>query len=130
MKKIISLFIVTAFILGCSQGVTRVSIEGTVTLDGKPVSDAYVMIRPEVGPDASGKTDANGKFVIPKNEGPMVGNVQIMVEKTIETEQLGSDGKTSKTLVPDLPPDIQSKSKPFTLKSGNNEINIKLEEWR
>ncbi|MDR0609586.1 MAG: hypothetical protein LBG58_05705 [Planctomycetaceae bacterium] len=130
MKKTIYLIFVSILFLGCSQGVVRVSIEGTVTLDGNPVADVKVMVRPEAGPDAGGKTDANGKYIIPKSEGPMAGNVQIMVEKFTEIENKAGDGKTDTVFVPALPPDIQNKHKPFTIKNGNNIIDIKLEEWK
>ncbi|MDR2116792.1 MAG: carboxypeptidase-like regulatory domain-containing protein [Planctomycetaceae bacterium] len=129
MKKTFCIIVLSVFLFGCSQGAVRVSIEGTVTLDGKPVDDAVVLIRPEAGPDAGGKTDANGNYFIPKNEGPMPGNVQIMVEKFTKTEKKGSDRKMSEVFTPALPPNIQSKLKPFTLKKGNNKIDINLDQW-
>ncbi|MDR2170722.1 MAG: carboxypeptidase-like regulatory domain-containing protein [Planctomycetaceae bacterium] len=130
MQKRFFIILLSAFFLGCSQGATRVSIEGTVTLDGKPVDNAVVTIRPEAGPGAGTKTDANGNFSIPKNEGPMAGNAQIMVEKFNIVEEKSGDGKIDEVLVPALPPDIQVKPKPYVIQKGKNKIDIKLEEWR
>lgn len=120
--------LVCLLLSGCQRGIERCAVEGTVTFQGKPVDNAVVNIRPEAGPDAGAKTDANGKFFIPKDEGPMPGNVQIMVEKFTESEEKGIDGRTNKVFTPALPPEIQSKLKPFTLKRGTNKIDLNLDQ--
>jgi hypothetical protein len=112
---------------GCSKGAARVAVEGTVMFQGQPVADASVSIRPEAGPDAGAKTDANGKFSIPKNAGPMPGNVQVMVEKFTESEEKGGDGRLSTVFKPVLPEGVQGKLIPFTIKSGKNTLEIKLD---
>jgi hypothetical protein len=129
MKISFTLLFFSVFLLGCSQGMTRVSIQGTVTFEGKPLDNASVFIRPEAGPDADARTDSSGRYVIPKEAGPMPGNVQIMVEKYSETEVKGGDGKMSPISKPALPPNIQSKLKPYILKKGKNQIDLNLDEW-
>ncbi|MDR2345244.1 MAG: carboxypeptidase-like regulatory domain-containing protein [Planctomycetaceae bacterium] len=121
--------LICLFLSGCQQqGVERCAVEGTVTFQGKPVTDATVIIRPEAGPDAGAKTDTYGKYSIPKSEGPMPGNVQIMVEKFTEIEVTGEDGRTSQSFQPALPPEVQSKLKPFTLSRGTNKIDLNLDQ--
>ncbi|MDR1491466.1 MAG: carboxypeptidase-like regulatory domain-containing protein [Planctomycetaceae bacterium] len=116
------------FFSGCQKGMERCAVEGTVTFQGQPVSDATVIIRPEAGTDAGVKTDAAGKYVIPKNEGPMPGNVQIMVEKYTEANEKGGDGRMSKVFKPALPPNVQSQLKPFTLTRGTNKIDLNFDQ--
>jgi hypothetical protein len=122
------MILIFLFLSGCQQGIERCAVEGTVTFQGQPVADATVIIRPEAGPDAGAKTDASGKYSIPKNEGPMPGNVQIMVEKYTEVEEKGDDGRTSQSFKSALPPDVQSKLKPFTLTRGTNKIDLNLDQ--
>jgi hypothetical protein len=120
--------LICLFLSGCQKGMERCSVEGTVTFQGQPVADATVIIRPEAGTDAGAITDTAGKYVIPKNEGPMPGNVQIMVEKYSEVEEKGSDGRMNKVFKPALPPNVQSQLKPFTLTRGTNKIDLKLDQ--
>lgn len=48
-------------LLGCGSNTN--SVTGTVTLDGKPVSDATIQFVPDgAGRDATGQTDKNGYF--------------------------------------------------------------------
>ncbi|MDR2168714.1 MAG: carboxypeptidase-like regulatory domain-containing protein [Planctomycetaceae bacterium] len=112
---------------GCQKGVERCAVEGTVTFQGKPIDNANVSIRPEAGPDAGAITDANGYFKIPKNEGPMPGNVQIMVEKIIKTKEKNETNIEYEVFTPGLPQDVQGKTKPFTLKKGTNKIDLNLD---
>ncbi|MDR0611398.1 MAG: carboxypeptidase-like regulatory domain-containing protein [Planctomycetaceae bacterium] len=129
-----STFIVLSILIclglsGCRQEMERCTVQGMVTFQGKPVANATVIIRPEAGSDAGAITDADGKFVIPKNEGPMPGNVQIMVEKFTTAEEKGSDGRMEKIFKPALPPNVQSQQKPFTLTHGTNKIDLNLDSW-
>ena len=59
----ISLIITLAFsITGCSGGNVG-QVEGTVTLDGKPVEGARISFSPQVGPAAMCEnTDENGHY--------------------------------------------------------------------
>ncbi|MDR1384783.1 MAG: carboxypeptidase-like regulatory domain-containing protein [Planctomycetaceae bacterium] len=131
MKRLTFITLLTLsclFFSGCQKGMERCAVEGIVTFQGQPVSDATVIIRPEAGTDAGAKTDTTGKYIIPKDEGPMPGNVQIMVEKYIEANEKGGDGRMSKVFKPALPPNVQSKLKPFTLTRGTNKIDLNLDQ--
>jgi hypothetical protein len=53
-------------IVGCGRSGTAptVTVAGTVTYKGEPVSDANVACTPKSGRPALGKTDAQGKFAL------------------------------------------------------------------
>ncbi|MDR2644253.1 MAG: DUF4198 domain-containing protein [Planctomycetaceae bacterium] len=117
----IMLFIV----FGCNRGIERVGVEGIVTFEGKPLEGCTVMITPQAGPGAIMETDADGKYKVLKLAGPMPGECEISVEK-FNTQIVDGD---SVIAGPALPDKIQGKPKPFTLKSGNNTINLDLDQW-
>jgi len=85
---------------GCqpaSKGPPLVPAEGIVTLDGKPLAGANVMLVPRVetrGDKAFyAKTDAAGKFVAAsadgRQKGTAVGNYQVVINKLVRPD--GSD---------------------------------------
>jgi hypothetical protein len=51
--------------IGCAGGERPVPVSGTVTLEGKPQADVWVLFNPIAGGRlASGHTDAEGKFAL------------------------------------------------------------------
>jgi hypothetical protein len=86
--------------VGCQQsakGPPLVPVEGVVTLDGKPLAGANVMLIPrgETRGDKAfyGKTNASGKFVATsadgRQKGTAVGSYQAVVNKMVKPD--GSD---------------------------------------
>jgi hypothetical protein len=78
------------------SGPALVPVEGVVTLDGKPLGGAQVMLEPRGetrGQAAFGKTDAAGKFVVTtpdgKRKGAAVGNYHVVINKLVKPD--GSD---------------------------------------
>lgn len=65
---------------------------GTVTFNGKPLEGAEVVFRSEAVPrNASGKTDAQGKFVLTTyegNDGAILGEYKVTVAKTQVNEAM------------------------------------------
>ena len=62
----LSLAFYFALLAGCSN---LVQVQGEVTLDGKPLSNAKVMFMPKGGGrPAEGKSDADGKFKLTTNQ--------------------------------------------------------------
>lgn len=54
-----------AFCVGCGpRGPEIATVEGTVTMDGRPLPDAAVLFVPEGGRPAAAKTDADGHYVL------------------------------------------------------------------
>ena len=58
-------FVLVVFVLapGCgSKGPPLGDVEGTITLDGKPLSGATVEFQPDSGAPSYGESDANGSY--------------------------------------------------------------------
>lgn len=50
---------------GCGgSGIETAAVSGTVTFDGKPVTEGTVLFQPEKGPGATGALDAQGHYVL------------------------------------------------------------------
>lgn len=79
-----SLALIVTVIAGCGSGRSLVLVEGQVTLDGKPLSDASVMFLPtEKGPSAYGVTNSDGHFKLTtvNDAGAMRGSYQVAIAK-------------------------------------------------
>jgi hypothetical protein len=84
---------------GCSSlpaGPPLVPAEGVVTLDGKPLAGAQVMLEPRGetrGQAVFAKTDGAGKFAVAspdgKQRGAAVGNYRVIISKLVKPD--GSD---------------------------------------
>ena len=114
---------------GCGGGIQRVSIEGHVTYQGEPLEGGEITFRPEAGPGCGAEIDANGNFKVDKSWGPMPGTCQIVVEKMIERQVRGSDGRTSIEKFSVLPDKYRNAPKTLTLTKGHNKIEIDLDKW-
>ncbi len=56
--------------LGCGESGPEIApVEGTITLDGKPLANASVVFVPENGRPAGGTTNSAGKYVLTFSEG-------------------------------------------------------------
>jgi hypothetical protein len=83
-----TLGVLSSVLLGCGSappaGPQRVAVQGTITLDGKPLDQAVIRFvpMPEVnGPKASADVAA-GKFEIPAGFGPAAGKHRVEIEST------------------------------------------------
>jgi hypothetical protein len=86
---------------GCGPGTGHlpktVPASGVVTLDGKPVDGAQVVIVPAAQgtTGASGVTDASGHFSLrayPEKDGAVPGEYKVQVSKTVEVKLTGKAG--------------------------------------
>ncbi len=81
---------------GCSGADKPVKVEGTVTLDGKPLAGATVSFEPEDqqgGHSANGFTDKDGHFKLTTyntGDGALRGNYNVVVTKTEAAEGSGA----------------------------------------
>lgn len=73
-KQTFFLLMFVTFLAGCGGGVQIASVEGTVTLDGKPLDKVMVEFWPDaVGPRSFGETDSNGHFKLTTDDGKSEG---------------------------------------------------------
>ena len=74
--------LVCVFVAGCS-GSNVVSVSGTLTYKGNPVTNAFINFMPENGRPSMGETDQNGKFTLiydPQTKGAQRGKHRVFVE--------------------------------------------------
>ncbi len=70
-------------VVGCTHN-GRVAIEGTVTLDGRPLHEAQIAFFPMpgcTGPTVGGDI-IDGRFAIPADKGPLAGNYRVVINKS------------------------------------------------
>jgi hypothetical protein len=88
-------------VFGCSQSNSNlpktVPASGVVTLDGKPVDGAQVVIVPAGSGTngADGTTDSSGRFSLrafPEKDGAIPGEYNVQISKTVEVKLSGPKG--------------------------------------
>jgi hypothetical protein len=119
-------------------------VEGTVTLDGIPVSDAEITfypVQPDIGTSAMGRTDTNGVYHLSSikgepEKGTMPADYNITVSKyvTKEIEKPYFDPKQdavikfeSKEMIPLAYTDVETSPLTATVIKGKNVIDLKLD---
>lgn len=126
-----AIVIVVGLVAGCSSGrksVPLAPVTGVVTLDGKPVPDAVVTLKPSKelqatgGRDAYGYTDADGRFamVTDGKKGAPVGKLTVFVGSNDANKPLG--GAPAKANAKEPKP----KSSEVTVAAGANDLTIEL----
>jgi hypothetical protein len=125
MNRIITLALTVALFAGCNgdQPYDLVKVSGQIFLDGQPLPEARVMFRPvpeaaqsRVGPDAYGKTDAHGNFILTTifdEKGATVGrNLVSITTLEVQEDPLDPDnGRARRVINPEkVPPNYNSRS--------------------
>jgi len=90
------LLLAIALCLGCTSGSNVPNlglVEGIVTLDGKPLANAFVVFNPVKGKRSTGQTDAQGHYFLiylRETKGAIVGNhsVSILTQSEFNPEEL------------------------------------------
>ena len=95
-SRVLSLVALLAIAAGCAKVPKTVKVDGTVTLDGKPLSGATVTFVPEAldGHPAAGRTDMNGEFdltTFSSADGAMPGSYKVVVTRSEPDKQ--TEGK-------------------------------------
>jgi hypothetical protein len=102
---LLAVFLSLSIIAGCGSGLHFVPVEGVVTLDGKPIDKATVLLiapvseKGDKGLPATAITDTDGRFSLTSaniHKGAVPGQYQIVVTKLIVTgvltDKFGLDG--------------------------------------
>lgn len=79
--------IILSTLLGCRDNSKRMSIQGTVTLDGQPLAKGSIVFSPlpgTAGPVA-GANIADGKFAMLHSGGPFTGKFRIEITASVPT---------------------------------------------
>jgi hypothetical protein len=74
---VLSLFLVA----GCGDGISRATVQGTVTLDGQPIDGGRIMfIAVEKKSGANAVADIkDGKYAVPAPKGPSIGTHKVEI---------------------------------------------------
>ncbi len=104
----VSFSLALAGFAGCGSGGPDIArVEGTVTMDGKPLPRAFVVFIPQGGRPAAAETDASGKYVLEFSGGrkgaiPGKNKVEINTARQPEHEPDG-------TLIPGVKESVPAK---------------------
>lgn len=127
----------TVGLVGCGKGSGAgelAPVTGTVTYKGKPVKKAYVTFYPTGGGQpAAGTTDDEGKFEL--SDGAVVGEHKIAIAASGADESVMQPGdsktaakkKSTSDAIPTKYADPETSGLKRTVKSGENNFDIKLE---
>jgi len=84
--------------VGCGGGggdnLPRQAVSGTITLDGAPVSHGFIQFRPvnEGATAEVGGEIKDGKYAIPREQGPVPGGYRVSISSTEGTGAAASGG--------------------------------------
>ena len=115
--------LVVPLLAGCrDDGLDRIGIQGIVWYQDMPLDGADVIFRPRFGPSSGAKTDGNGNYRIDKSYGPNSGLCEVRVVKMAVPE-----GESFERNV--LPEKFSSTPMIVEFESGQNSLDINLDEW-
>jgi hypothetical protein len=121
---------------GCNRNELNLApVEGVVTFNGAPLADAGVLFspnRPQMGPPASGTTDAEGRFTLitVNSPGAAIGDhrVAISKEETITIPQKrGFPLYQTKRYIPEKYADPATSELTAAVQDDDNSFEFKLE---
>jgi len=79
----LALSLAAILLVGCGgDGLPRVAVEGSVSLDGSPLPAGVIRFIPSDDSPATAAVIHEGKFALPKREGPVVGPHRVEIEAT------------------------------------------------
>ena len=121
--RLLSLMVLV--VVGCGAGGPELGeVSGIVTLDGKPVPNAFVTFAPEAaGRPSQAKTDEEGRYKLqfsPSREGALLGHHDVRVS----TQDIDDAGRSLPERIPEQY--HAQGSIPVTIREGANEINLEL----
>jgi len=90
VRLLAGLLVTLLLCTGCDQGPTLYPATGTVTYEGKPVTNAAIVFGSQEAQVATGGTDASGKFTLVTQGKPGIpkGTYQVTVYKAAGTTEM------------------------------------------
>jgi hypothetical protein len=117
--------------VGCNGGADNFSVEGKVTLDGRPLQQVHLIFYPLEADPANpvrfiGLTDANGRFVMRSDEGKSDGMPAGKYRVTLMTAVAGIDADETTPLPAERVP-AKYRNQEFDVPAGGTtEANFEL----
>jgi hypothetical protein len=131
LVRSVSLLALLAFTAGCGGGREFAGVEGTVTLDGKPIADVRVMFVPDAlkgnkGNTAEGVTDAQGRYRLRAGRDEKDGTV-LGVHRVFFVDTLAYPGSGKKPRFPDEYSEaLQTPYQDIDVKPGHQTLDFNL----
>ncbi|AGA24801.1 hypothetical protein [Singulisphaera acidiphila] len=104
IRSLSGMIVMTSFLIaGCDNGVedlrAREPISGTVTFEGQPLKEGTIQLQPATQQEgvASGGMVSDGRFEIPRAEGPVPGTYTVAIYAAAGTATSGSAEESSPT---------------------------------
>ena len=123
--NLICLSLLFGFAIGCGPGGPEIArVEGTITMDGKPLPNAIVMFVPSGGRPSACESDANGKYVL-EFSGGRKGAIPGMNRVEINTARLAyeKDGKSYPAVKESVPAKYNRMTTlEFNVEPGKNNV--------
>jgi len=110
------------FLAGCG-GSNVVSVSGTLSYKGKPVTNAFVNFVPENGRPSMGETDQNGKFTLvydPQTKGAQRGKHRVFVQHNAVADA------GQPVTVPGQAPKLSNEWREFFRKYGGDNSKVEV----
>ncbi len=118
-----------SFVVGCGSASNLAPVEGTVTMDGKPLADATVVFINGQSSTSGARTDAKGFYRLTYSEteeGAVPGKNTVRIS-TVRGSNITEDGKT----VPGKPETVPMKYNAQSTLEFNVEPNKKnIADWK
>lgn len=139
-----SLLVVALILAGCDaadDGVALVPVQGTVTLDDKPLESALVSFIPNgqtLGQGGIAHTDANGQFKLAthdmKRKGVPVGDYKVIISKPLNpdgtpfsaTEEVGLMDSNARESLPAIYSDFERTTLSASVQAEGAKLDFKL----
>lgn len=147
--NLVSTLIVAGFVLlaasvaGCGgggDGLERVAVSGSVTINGEPVPNGVIRFKPAAGTEGpmANTMIADGQYNIPGDQGPIAGNYEVQVQAyedpnaasapttsarpAVPSDKLGTKISSDDTDIPTTP------AVPQTPKESKRTFNVTIPE--
>ncbi len=88
--------------VGCGDPTGRQRVTGTVTVDGSPLPEARISLRPLARGPRTGGIVENGEFQISKQKGPLPGEYAVAIQSFRKTGRMISPESNPGVKVPEL----------------------------
>jgi hypothetical protein len=123
MRRLPALALIGCVVLAGCSGDDVVSVSGTLTYKGQPVTNAFINFVPEKGRPSNGETDKDGKFTLvydPQTKGAQRGKHRVFVTHNAVADA-GKPG-----VVPGAAPKLSPEWAEFFRKYNNDNSKVEV----
>jgi hypothetical protein len=108
---------------GCNKGIQKVTISGTISYKGQPLSSGLLKFVGPEGSTSAAVIQPNGKFIITD---VVPGEVKVGVVEAPQGGKTASGAKTAPVDLPEKYRDPEKSGLKYTITPGMSELNIDI----